>query len=693
MNVKPLAGRLLSSNWLLALLPTLIIIALLPPGLVGKKYSLKTEPLESIHDQVFFEDLDGDGITEQIDAMGAKPLNNIHVTDNDFHIHEQWNLADQLHTNISVLYFNDYDHDHLKEIYVFTVQGDSIFLNANEFFDSTGLKFNRLFITTVKLVQDAMDSNLLPCGMFDRNGDGNDELYFGITSGFSLEPRLIYSFDLVNRTMITSPYTSININEPKMMDIDGDNRPEIFGMSSASGNHHFKTPYSDYSAWLMVFDDQLQFKFPPVEFPGFGNSIDTRAVRVDGKHRLLVAQRVYAADTADITARIGIYSTNGVPEFSMTSASLGLPRHFEVGIWHNKGIDQVAFVADVTMLLDVNLRIQKKIELPSQSNANIRLIDLDADGTEELVVHPTLGGEVVVFGPDLEEYDRTPLNLPPVRYNFSKEMRKDNIQRVFLKAGDSEVFLKLERHPYYFFGYLIWPAIYLFFFAFVFVIRKVNTDNIKKREEMKRSLLTMQLRGVKGQLNPHFTFNALNSIASLLYLNDREAAYDALNNFTRLLRQVLADADRIYRTLNEEVEFVKVYLDLEHLRFGDKFRYEIKTADEISGKEEVPILVLHTFAENAVKHGLMHRTEGGLLSITIEKSNNILKLTIEDNGVGRARTLELNPVQGKGLKITTDFYEILNQMGSRKTTYAITDVVGNSGHAQGTRVEVFIKEL
>ena len=124
-------------------------------------------------------------------------------------------------------------------------------------------------------------------------------------------------------------------------------------------------------------------------------------------------------------------------------------------------------------------------------------------------------------------------------------------------------------------------------------------------------------------------------MASLIYLEDREAAYDYMIKFTELLRGMLNDAERIYRSLAEELQFLTTYLELEKLRFGEKFNYKIEIGDGVTQKEQVPKLVLQTFAENAIKHGIMPCAEGGLLKIRVVKEDDYLKLTIEDNGIGR----------------------------------------------------------
>ncbi len=153
---------------------------------------------------------------------------------------------------------------------------------------------------------------------------------------------------------------------------------------------------------------------------------------------------------------------------------------------------------------------------------------------------------------------------------------------------------------------------------------------------------------------------------------------------------MLNDAEKIYRNLGDELDFVTTYLELEKLRFGDKFNFEIDVSEDVSKREQVPKLVLQTFAENAVKHGIMPSVSGGLIRISIIKEKDYLKMTIEDNGVGRIRAAGQSNSTGKGLKLTREFYEILNQINKRPITYQIIDLYDSSSEPTGTRVEVWV---
>jgi sensor histidine kinase YesM len=276
-------------------------------------------------------------------------------------------------------------------------------------------------------------------------------------------------------------------------------------------------------------------------------------------------------------------------------------------------------------------------------------------------------------------------------FRFSHFSSKDHENKTFLNAGGGYgYFLKLKSNNYYYLGYLAYPGIFILFLLFIMLIKRINTLQVVQKESLNRRLVTLQLQGIKSQLDPHFTFNTLNSIASLIYLEDRQLAYDYMNKFTQLLRGLINDAERIYRSLGEELEFVTTYLDLEKLRFGDKFNYEIMIAEGVSQQEQVPKLVLHTFAENAIKHGIMSLAEGGILKISAEKKNDYLILSIEDNGIGREKAEGQSTSTGKGLKLTREFYDILNHINKKPIKHFIIDLHNKNGDSIGTRVEVWI---
>jgi sensor histidine kinase YesM len=297
---------------------------------------------------------------------------------------------------------------------------------------------------------------------------------------------------------------------------------------------------------------------------------------------------------------------------------------------------------------------------------------------------------LIVYNSDLQKLAEGKFKTTGLGWRIFDYFSSDHIHKTYISSSNSGFFFDMKRNEFRFLGYFVYPGIYLLVLLFILLIKRINTLQVVQKESLKQRLVTLQLQGIKSQLDPHFTFNTLNSIASLIYLDDRELAYDYMNKFTHLLRGLIKDAERIYRSLAEELEFVTTYLELEKLRFGDKFNYEIHIGENISQREQVPKLVLHTFSENAIKHGIMSRNEGGLLKIMAEKEKNYLILSIEDNGIGREKAEGQSTSTGKGLKLTGEFYDILNQINKKPIKHFIIDLHDENGESIGTRVEVWV---
>jgi len=682
--------KIIYSSFFLAAIPAIIIMLFLKP--FGSKSRLQVEPADKSSSINVYEDLNSDTISEVVRSGKGTPYFHILVLDNDMRVYDQWNLQDSMDLDMSDFFFGNYDHDRYKEIYVFTYKDDSLFLNINEFFDHPGTKLDRIYITKIRVINKKVTSMVSPAGFFDTNGDGKDEFFFTIQTGFGVEPRHLYSFDIVHRQLKSSQLTGVICQFPKMVDADGDGRPEIFGLMGASGNSKTWFPFSDWSTWLMVFNDSLKFKFPPVEFPGLTNTLEIESYTKGGFKGYVVSHITGSADTTVIKPRIMIYSLNGKKLKERMFADIGLNSRPRMVVLKTRNTDRIYLIGKEIIELNDQLQVIKRVKSPFNSvYFNSYLEDIDFDGENELLLYSFDEEKLVIYNSALHKIAENRLKGSLQKFRFSHFSSKDHENKIFLNAGDGNgYFLNLKSNNYYYLGYLAYPGVYFLCFLFIMLIKRINTLQVVQKESLNRRLVTLQLQAIKSQLDPHFTFNTLNSIASLIYLEDRELAYDYMNKFTHLLRGLINDAERIYRTLGEELEFVTTYLDLEKLRFGERFNYEIHIGENINQREQVPKLVLHTFSENAIKHGIMSRSEGGILKINIEKEINYLILSIEDNGIGIAKSEEKGNSAGKGLKLTGEFYDILNQINNRPIKHYIIDLHNENGESIGTRVEVWV---
>jgi hypothetical protein len=222
-------------------------------------------------------------------------------------------------------------------------------------------------------------------------------------------------------------------------------------------------------------------------------------------------------------------------------------------------------------------------------------------------------------------------------------------------------------------------------------------ENEKKQSELQKQAVELEMQALRAQMNPHFIFNCLSSINRFIFKNDNQAASDYLTKFSRLIRMVLIHSQKKLIPLEDELEMLRLYLDMERLRFKNEFDYSITTNNTIdAGAIFIPPLLLQPFCENAIWHGLMHKEGPGQLSISITDENHILYCSIVDNGVGREKAAQFRSKSAEkekslGLKITTARLALLNGEMNNETSYKIDDVLDDGGNVSGTRVDLKIK--
>lgn len=217
----------------------------------------------------------------------------------------------------------------------------------------------------------------------------------------------------------------------------------------------------------------------------------------------------------------------------------------------------------------------------------------------------------------------------------------------------------------------------------------------KLQEALKHDLSHYMQLSLRKIINPHFIFNSLNSIQSFILQNEKLEASMYLSKFSDLMRKVLDQSQKEYITLKDEIETLELYVELESKRFEGKFVWEIIFSDNIiPEKIMIPPLISQPFIENAIWHGLMPLEKEGKLTITFKTNNDYLVCTIEDNGIGRAKSEQLNQTRKKreshGIKITRERISIINSLNNNDFSLKYYDLKNNEGDGIGTKVEFYL---
>lgn len=228
-------------------------------------------------------------------------------------------------------------------------------------------------------------------------------------------------------------------------------------------------------------------------------------------------------------------------------------------------------------------------------------------------------------------------------------------------------------------------------------IRKLNRKNQLQLEKvnLEKNLNQSKLKAIKSQMNPHFFYNALNTLQSFILSNEKRMAIDYLSKFSNLTRTILEMTEKDLVSINEEIKTLSLYLDIEKVRFNDDFNYEILADSNIDADNiKIPSMFLQPFVENAVKHGLLHKTEDKILKIHFEKVADQIKISIDDNGIGRKKSNELNKIKNsKHQSFATNAMQnrvnLLNQFTQKNISIAYIDKQNQNNQSLGTTV-VFV---
>lgn len=281
--------------------------------------------------------------------------------------------------------------------------------------------------------------------------------------------------------------------------------------------------------------------------------------------------------------------------------------------------------------------------------------------------------------------------------NYVFHVRASNNDGVWNEEGKS-IFIYITPPFWETVWFRILMVVIIIVMAYLFYRRRVA--HIRREEEKKTAfnklLAQIEMKALKAQMNPHFIFNCMNSINSYILENDKKMASDYLTKFSKLIRLILENSDKQKINLDDELAMLETYLQLEQNRLGNKFDYHIEVDASIKTSAfEIPPLILQPFVENAIWHGLVHKTEKGIINICIRKEMNRLICIIEDNGIGRTKAAFLKEQQvikhqSMGMKVTEDRIRILNQLNLERPFVNITDLFTETNEPSGTRVEIVI---
>ncbi len=235
----------------------------------------------------------------------------------------------------------------------------------------------------------------------------------------------------------------------------------------------------------------------------------------------------------------------------------------------------------------------------------------------------------------------------------------------------------------------------------IIIFRKFRQVKLKNRMEKKmlsieKHFFELEQKALQLQMNPHFIFNSLNSIQSFILNNNVDKAVMYLSKFSQLMRMILANSREQEISIQDELKSLTYYLELEKLRFDNKFDYIVSVDKEIDAEfVAIPPMIVQPYVENAILHGINHRKDKGKIAIIFALCGSNIVCTIEDNGVGREKATEIESASGlthkpRGMIIIKERIELINKQSSEKILVTIHDLKNSDGSAAGTKVEILL---
>jgi hypothetical protein len=674
-----------------ALLVAGAFIFFVPLGL--KKYVAEQVDIVTSfeHTKYYFDDLDLDGNSERIQTFLNLSGNAGISLVKGMETVGQWNFKGIFQAGSPRIMIGDFNQNHAKEIYIFTVFKDTILLHALEYGREPRLFLQDRFIARLGKTLQNPDFVFYPGKVTEMNGDSLKDLVFAISAGHSRQPRNVFLYDIQKDSLKVSPRSGAFIGYMAMDDLDKDGFDEILAGTFASSNYNDESvEYTDTSSWAMVYDHNLQFLFPPVEYPSPTGGVQLLPFNMpDGTKRIIgnalygtlenKEKKTFISDlNGKILAEKDFDINDPLFNLGLNPSPRGRNPHKILG-----SLEKVGFYE-----IDHNLDI-RKISDAKFAARNPEVLDIDQDGEEEIIYINIDHKSHVILRSDMSGPVEIDFPIQSVMPLFSVKLSGSLPPQISVSGDQVWKLFSYGINPLYRFRILVYIGIYLSILGFILLIRKLYSIQLKRRYETEKKITALQLSSIKAQMEPHFIFNVINSIGSSIYREKKDEAYQMVVRFSNMVRTLLSTSDQLYRTLHEELEFVTNFLELEKQRFPELFDFRIDIEPQTNRELLVPKMILQLHSENALKHGIRPKGMGGLLEISVGVENGYLVLIIQDNGIGRQAAEKLiSHSTGKGMKMLSQFFETYNKHNAKPILQEITDLADESGQPAGTRVTV-----
>lgn len=678
------------SIWFLALIIAFPAIVIVIQKIEKYNISLVNKKLSRTHELVHFADLDSDGTKEKILSFLANDeIFSIQCLHSNGTLEDQYNFPKSFSIGLRNIFFDDTNKNGFTEIYGFTINSDSVFLNYIEPFNEND-EFTTIFITTVNTdFRKELDVYVPEVLFADLNGDGLNEVIFSVEVGYNWFPRKIYAFDASKGKIKESQNFGSHFNSFAAVDVNSDGRSEILCVSSSAHNIPKETPvkYVDDRSRLFLFDSDLNELRPPINFsPGLGSRTK---YFITGENKIIV-NHINKSYNPPLSYAFRFDLEKFQPEGDTLFYNLTEIHDIQ---FFQETENTFAVFSTLGNFFRINERAEiiYKKKFGDEPQYSLRgMCNFENSGLTYFVSSLTDQKLCIYFDEFKRKYE-----LINQDYSTSLVVVKVPNKPEFIVISNSLIMeYEITRNRLFFLIAPVILGIYFLSVFFIWVIRYSLIRQIQQKIDLQNQVRDLQLKTLKNQLDPHFIFNTFNTIASVIKQGRNEEAYDVMVLFSKLLRQNMDNSNAIYTSLKAELGFVRGYLSIQKYRFTDLFDFTIEVEKGTNTSVTIPKMLLQIHVENSLKHGIRPLGNNGLLVIKISQELQKIIIIIEDNGIGREKAKQYNTESSKiGLTALSQIIDLNNKNQKNNIQQEIIDIKDENGEALGTRVVITISQI
>jgi len=616
---------------------------------------------------VFYNDLDNDGNSEKIELQyNTTDYANIQIKQNNKLV-SNINVNHKIVGIYKVPYFVDYNNDSLNEIFFLTQTLDSIFINTLFLDNKFNFKLNETFVTKINNIEGELNDfgSLFLNTNYDLNDDKNLEVYFSISAGFPYTPRQIFAFDVKNNLIYKSPQSGVYLGITVC-----NNENNLLLLSTLALNNYQKSfdsiPFPDSTAWFMVLDKKLNFKFKPIEKKGYANIVINSYLNHDNSTYLISCISNYKNNVFNL---IEIYNLNGEKKSEIKIENL----NYEKVIWLNgnnfddKFCTPFADIDGNIYTIEDDLKTVTKTNILKNKTDKCSFFyhyDLDNDGEMEKILVYNNG--IAIVHNDLSNVCYLEIKNPEFWY-ATNILKNDEPTYISLFANDSFYTIYYHKNKLYYWQFVIYILIFIIIFVLLYVFQKVRTYQLEKENQKLNNTIidrTLEIINQKEEIEIQ-SDNLKNLVLELkkmdkfkqnmtnMLVHDLKNPLNAILNFTEnpniknsanqmnVLINNMLDVQRFeesklilkFERHNLNKIIIEAFKQVEFLIVRKNLIFENKISDNINVKCDKNILerVFINLLNNAAKFTPVN----GLITIYYDKNiENILKIYVKDSGIG-----------------------------------------------------------